>query len=111
MYCLGRKDDVINYRGIKIAPEEIEEKAAPFSGITDCACIGLPDPSAGQIPVLCYTTKKAQLDETALMSFLAGQLEKERLPKRIIRCESIPRTPNGKIRRGELKEQINGTQA
>ena len=111
VYCLGRKDDVINYRGIKIAPEEIEEKAAPFSGITDCACIGLPDPSAGQIPVLCYTTKKAQLDETALMSFLAGQLEKERLPKRIIRCESIPRTPNGKIRRGELKEQINGTQA
>ena len=104
VYCLGRKDDVINYRGIKIAPEEIEEKAAPFSGITDCACIGLPDPSAGQIPVLCYTTKKAQLDETALMSFLAGQLEKERLPKRIIRCESIPRTPNGKIRRGELKE-------
>ena len=111
VYCLGRKDDIINYRGIKIAPEEIEEKAAPFSGITDCACIGLPDPSAGQIPVLCYTTKKAQLDETALMSFLAGQLEKERLPKRIIRCESIPRTPNGKIRRGELKEQINGTQA
>ena len=111
VYCLGRKDDVINYRGIKIAPEEIEEKAAPFSGITDCACIGLPDPSAGQIPVLCYTTKKAQLDETAFMSFLAGQLEKERLPKRIIRCESIPRTPNGKIRRGELKEQINGTQA
>ena len=104
VYCLGRKDDIINYRGIKIAPEEIEEKAAPFSGITDCACIGLPDPSAGQIPVLCYTTKKAQLDETALMSFLAGQLEKERLPKRIIRCESIPRTPNGKIRRGELKE-------
>ena len=106
VYCLGRKDDIINYRGIKIAPEEIEEKAALFKGITDCACLALPDPAAGQIPVLCYTTKQSALDETALQTFLAEQLEKERLPKRLVRCEVIPRTDNGKIRRNALKEML-----
>ena len=39
VYLLGRKGDVINMGGIKIAPSEIEEVVAQNEMIKECACI------------------------------------------------------------------------
>ena len=52
VYVIGRKDDIINYKGIKIAPEEIENVAVRYKGIKDCACIPIEDPVCGQAPKL-----------------------------------------------------------
>ena len=37
VYVLGRADDIINFKGIKIAPEEIEETARSYRKVVDCA--------------------------------------------------------------------------
>ena len=111
VYCLGRKDDVINYRGIKIAPEEIEEKALKFRGVEDCALIGLPDAASGQIPVLCYKARPGKVEEPAFSKYLAEVIEKEYLPKKLLFVEEIPRTSNGKLRRGALRELVRSGQA
>lgn len=52
VYMLGRKDDVINYGGIKISPEEIESIVIQNPAIRDCACIPVKDALAGQAPKL-----------------------------------------------------------
>ena len=107
VYVLGRRDDVINYKGIKIAPEEIESIAARFPGVLDCACIGLPDPSAGQIPVLCYSVRGGKdVDEQEYAAFLGENLEAVRQPRRLRRLEEIPRTANGKLQRGKLRTEL-----
>ena len=49
---LGRKDDVINVGGKKIAPKEIEDVARKLPYIKDCACIPVPDASSGCVPKL-----------------------------------------------------------
>ncbi len=52
VYMLGRKDDVINYGGIKISPEEIESVVIQNPVIRDCACIPVKDALTGQAPKL-----------------------------------------------------------
>ena len=50
VYMQGRKDDIINYKGIKIAPQEIEESVRKYEKITDCACVPKADKLSGQVP-------------------------------------------------------------
>ena len=100
VYVLGRRDDVINYKGIKIAPDEIEAAAMRFPGVRDCACVPMPDPVAGQVPKLFVAAADPDsFDRKALMRFLQEHLEPERMPAKCELIGEIPRTFNGKIQR------------
>lgn len=108
VYMLGRKDDVINYGGIKISPEEIESQVIKNEWIHDCACIPVKDPMTGQAPKLYIALEKGcasndeGFDEKAFRGFLAKALDANKQPKFIEITDEIPRTFNGKIRRNEL---------
>lgn len=103
VYVIGRKDDVINYNGIKIAPEEIEQVAIGYPGIKDAACVSWPDDMAGQVPRLFVSVDEYfGFDYKSYLDFLQDHLDGNKLPKRVDVIENIPRTSNGKIIRGEL---------
>ena len=103
VYVIGRKDDVINYNGIKIAPEEIEQAACDFEGVKDCACVPMADPIAGQVPRLFIEVDNPQTFEMKeYLNFLYERLDSNKVPKRVDFIDKIPRTANGKIKRKEL---------
>ncbi len=103
VYVLGRKDDVINYNGIKIAPEEIEEVAVRHPDVADAACVPSPDRLAGQVPVLYISIRDgAVFDMRDYLGFLQAHLDGNKIPKRVQILDRIPRTENGKLRRKEL---------
>lgn len=103
IYILGRKDDVINYNGIKIAPEEIEDIAVRYKGVKDAACVPQQDAVAGQIPKLFISLEMSDaFDKKAYIEFLAEHLDGNKIPKRIEIIADIPRTFNGKVKRKEL---------
>lgn len=103
VYVIGRRDDVINYNGIKIAPEEIEQAAVNYPGIKDVACVPYPDDMAGQVPRLFVSVDEhSGFDYKSYLQFLQDHLDGNKLPKRVDIVENIPRTSNGKIIRGEL---------
>lgn len=102
VYVLGRADDVINFRGIKIAPDEIEEAAADFPGVRDCACIPRKDRMAGQIPVLAIDAEEETFDKKALMQYLRDRVDANKMPQKIVICHEIPRSFNGKLKRKQL---------
>ena len=103
IYVLGRKDDVINYNGIKISPDEIEEVAAKYSGIKDCACVPQKDALAGQIPKLFISIEnEASFDKKAFIDYLTSHLDGNKVPKSLEIIPEIPRTFNGKIKRKDL---------
>lgn len=107
IYLLGRDDDVINYGGVKISPEEIEEVAMLFSGITDCACVPRQDKLCGQVPVLYYSVvENSTVDAASLYMFLAQKIDVAKLPKELKQINKIPRSLNGKILRKKLTELI-----
>lgn len=106
-YIVGRRDDVINYNGIKIAPSEIEEVVVQYCGIAEAACVGKEDPVCGQIPKLFVVPENINLFNISdFKSFLAEQLDRTKLPKTIEIIDKLPRTYNGKIDRKELKKSM-----
>ena len=103
IYMLGRADDVINFGGIKISPEEIEHEVAKSPIVKDCALIAKKDPISGQIPKLYIALEDgAQYEPKEFKTFLAGALDANKQPQSIEVIDEIPRTYNGKIKRKEL---------
>ncbi|MFN4364725.1 AMP-binding protein [Chryseobacterium hispalense] len=100
---LGRTDNVINSGGAKIFPEQLEalvKKEVP----NEVVFLGIDDESLGQKLILILEGHKSQeiIDKIEKISF-----EKSfHRPKEIIFIEKIPRTPNGKVNRIELKKYI-----
>ena len=108
IYMLGRKDDVINYGGIKISPEEIESIVVQNPLIKDCACVPVSDALTGQAPKLYIALSEAgesAYDQKEFKSFLASHLDANKQPKYIEIIKKIPRTLNGKIRRNLLTDR------
>ena len=103
IYVLGRQDDVIVYKGIKISPEEIEEVAAGCEMVADCACIPEENEMAGQVPKLFVVPKDPEAyNEAELFAYLKEHIDDNRMPRTIERIGEIPRTYNGKILRKKL---------
>ncbi|MDD6311599.1 MAG: class I adenylate-forming enzyme family protein [Firmicutes bacterium] len=106
VYMLGRKDDVINFGGVKISPEEIESQIIKNDWIADCACIPVDDPLTGQAPKLYITLSEDAVangyDLKEFKKFLSEVIDANKQPKFIEEIAEIPRTFNGKIIRKQL---------
>ena len=98
----GRLGFLINTGGEKLWPEELESVLATVTGIRDVAVTGIDDGEWGQRVVALVVTDGSHLDD-----HIRGAAE-ERIgpwakPKEIRYVAAIPRTTNGKIRRGALQ--------
>lgn len=103
VYTIGRADDVINYRGIKIAPEEIEEVVLKYEAVLDCACVPMEDKMCGQVPkVFVVVKEKESFRIEKLLDFLTTRIDSNRMPKAVEIIDEIPRTYNGKMQRKKL---------
>jgi O-succinylbenzoic acid--CoA ligase len=97
---LGRLDNVINSGGAKIFPEQLEalvKQEIP----NEVVFLGLKDESLGHKLILVIEGKESELISHQLSTI--NYQQKFHKPKEIIFVEKIPRTPNGKVNRLELK--------
>lgn len=97
---LGRIDNVINSGGAKIFPEQLEalvKKEVP----NEVVFLGIKDESLGQKLILIVEGFESENLKSQISNL---KFEKSfHKPKEIIFIEKIPRTPNGKVNRLELK--------
>lgn len=95
---LGRYDNIINSGGIKLIPEQIEEK---LSGKIDGRffVIGRPDPTLGEKLVLVVEGKVRQIDPAVF-----DVLDKYEKPKEIFFVPQFKETPTQKILRAASLE-------
>lgn len=105
VYMLGRIDDIINVGGEKVSPIEVENAACEYPHIRECACIGVPDPDGilGSVPVLFLAVKDNQYTEEELQTYLAGRIERYKLPVYYRCVTELPRNSMQKIDRKALK--------
>ncbi|MGG7037107.1 MAG: AMP-binding protein [Flavobacterium sp.] len=98
---MGRMDNVINSGGIKLIPEQIEEKLSHHLS-QRFFIASKPDPDLGEKVVLVIEGDKQDLDDTVYQ-----ELDKYEKPKEIIFVSKFKETPNGKILRKEsLKAEL-----
>ena len=91
----GRFDNVINSGGIKLIPEQIEEKLA--SSISNCFFVyGQADELLGEKLVLYVEGESMAIDES-----IFGVLDKYEKPKEIVFIPEFKRTATGKVIRDQ----------
>lgn len=97
----GRLGFVINTGGEKVWPEDLEAIFASIDGVRDVAVTAVDDPEWGQRVVALVVSDNDTIDDT-LRAVAAERLGPWAKPKEIRHVVAIPRTGNGKIRRGDL---------
>jgi O-succinylbenzoic acid--CoA ligase len=97
----GRLGFLINTGGEKLWPEELESALATIPGVRDVAVTGVDDSEWGQRIVALIVSDGSRVDES-VRSVAADHIGPWAKPKEIRYVTAIPRTGNGKIRRGDL---------
>lgn len=106
VYIAGRKGDVINVGGLKVAPTEVEEAALAIDGIEDCICLPIDHPITGQaIKLLVVMRGGTEFAPKQFTTFLKTRLENYKVPIKYEQVESIARTYNGKLDRKAYQEK------
>jgi len=98
VYIIGRKGDVLNIGGFKVAPTEVESACLGFNGIKDCVCIGVVNEISGKSLKLLYVSDD-EIDPKQFNAFLSGKLENYKIPHLFEKVNEVKRTYNGKIDR------------
>jgi o-succinylbenzoate---CoA ligase len=97
---LGRIDNIINSGGIKLIPEQIEEKLSNKIH-SRFFVAGIQDATLGEKLALIIEGEKQPLDET-----IFDGLDKYERPKEVFYVSKFIETQNGKIKRKEILERI-----
>jgi long-chain acyl-CoA synthetase len=107
LYFLSRKDDIIKSRGEKVAPKEVENVLYGLEGVKEAAVIGPPDPIQGQtikaFVVPDAGSDGARLSEARVLAHCRANLEDFMVPKYVVICGELPKTPSGKIKKSDLR--------
>ncbi len=108
LWFVSRKDDVINSRGYRIGPGEIEESLMGHPEVAMCAVIGVPDEIKGQVPKAFVVLKDGIEPSDALAHELEHhvrtRLAAHEVPREIVFIDDLPKTTTGKVLRRELRE-------
>ncbi|HEY1222039.1 MAG TPA: AMP-binding protein [Acidimicrobiales bacterium] len=97
----GRVGYVINTGGEKLWPDDLEAVIATVPGVLDVAVTSVEDPEWGQRVVALVVSTRSGLDD-AIADVARDRIGPWAKPKEVRFVQAIPRTTNGKIRRGEL---------
>jgi O-succinylbenzoic acid--CoA ligase len=101
----GRLGFVISTGGEKLWPEDLEAILMSLDEVRDVAIFGEPDPEWGERIVALVVSDQRDVSE-AILSLANDRIGPWAKPKTIHYVEAIPRTSNGKIRRGELPKLL-----
>ncbi|HEX7545425.1 MAG TPA: AMP-binding protein [Gemmatimonadaceae bacterium] len=94
----GRRSDLIISGGFNIYPREVEELLLEQPGVREATVVGVPDRVRGEVPV-AYLVADASLDDAAMLERLRTQLASFKIPRGIVRVDSLPRTALGKVQK------------
>jgi fatty-acyl-CoA synthase len=103
-YIAGRRKDMLISGGVNVYPAEIEAELLLHPGVQDAAVAGAPDPKWGEVGVAFVVVRPGvSLDAEALAAHLEGRLARYKIPRDWIFLDALPRTPYGKVVKGELR--------
>jgi acyl-CoA synthetase (AMP-forming)/AMP-acid ligase II len=106
IYVVDRLKELIKYKGLQVAPAELEALLISHPKISDAAVIGIPDVAAGEVP-RAFLVKKvgANVDAQEIVKFVKENAsDHKRLRGWVKFVDEIPKSASGKILRKELRQ-------
>lgn len=108
LFIVDRRKDMIITGGENVYSKEVEDVLAEHPLVRDVAVVGHPHPEWGETVVAYIVPVPGQdIDEAEIRAFLATKLAKYKIPRKLYMCESLPRTPTGKLTKAVLRHAEN----
>ena len=104
VFIIDRVKELIKFKGLQVAPAELEAILFSHPAIADAAVIPSPDEDAGEVPKAFVVLKSAASAED-LMAFVAERVAPHKKIRKLEFIEAIPKSASGKILRRVLIDQ------
>jgi O-succinylbenzoic acid--CoA ligase len=107
---LDRREDLIVSGGENVYPAEVEAALLAHPEVREAAVIARADPTWGQrVHAVVVLAPGAASDAVALDAWLRTRLAGFKRPRSYSFRDALPRTVSGKLRRGELRDELAGS--
>ncbi len=107
---VDRKKDMIITGGFNVYPNEVEQALMVHAAVQDCAVIGIPHDKWGEaIKAIVQLKPGCHVSGDELIGLVKDQLGGVKAPKTVDFVESLPRSPNGKVLKTELRKPYWGS--
>jgi long-chain acyl-CoA synthetase len=103
LFLTDRKTHMIISGGANIYPAEVENVLFAHPAVADAAVIGVPDDEFGE-QVKAIVERRSDVSEADLIEFCRDRLAHYKCPRSVDFVETMPRDPNGKIRKRNLRD-------
>lgn len=105
-YIVDRTKELIKYKGMQVAPAELEALLLTHPAVLDAAVIRKADEEAGEVPKACVVLKpddasRATSGDT-LMAWVAARVAPHKRIRHVEFIDQIPKSASGKILRRVL---------
>jgi len=95
---VGRINDIINVKGRKVNPREVEKILAELPTVEEVRVLGIAGPrSDGQRVRAVIACRPGSLAADEVLGWCRGRLSDYKIPRSVVLVERIPRTDRGKV--------------
>jgi acyl-CoA synthetase (AMP-forming)/AMP-acid ligase II len=104
VFIVDRVKELIKYKGLQVAPAELEAVLLSHPAVGDAAVVRFPDEEAGEVPK-AFVVASTPVDPEELMAFVAERVAPYKKIRRVEFVDEIPKAASGKILRRVLMER------
>ena len=109
LYIVDRKKDMILSGGQNIYPTDIEAVLLSHPQVGDAAVIGVESARWGETPLAVVVLKPEAVQEgAAIMDWLNARVGRQQRVAGVELVDELPRNPNGKVLKRELRARYGG---
>ncbi len=105
-FIVDRKKDMFISGGENVYPVEIESVLYEHAAVAQCAVVGVPDETWGEVGrAFVVLAPGAAASEAELIDLVRARLAKYKVPRSVVFVKSLPISAAGKILKRELRSQ------
>lgn len=103
---VDRMGDMIISGAENIYPREVENAISRHHGVLEVAVFGIPDEVYGESVCAAVVPRTGFiLNEQDIIEYCGETISSYKKPKKVIFCQTLPKTANGKVRKNIIKNQ------
>ncbi len=107
-FIVDRTKELIKYKGMQVAPAELEALLLTHSAVLDAAVVRRADEEAGEVPKAFVVLKPDEASRAtkgqAIMDWVAGRVAPHKRIRQLEFIDQIPKSASGKILRRVLMD-------
>ena len=107
LFLVGRKEEIINRGGEKIAPREVDEVLLEHPAVAEAVTFAVPHPTLGEdvaSAVVLRADGAATPDD--IRRFVIGRVAAFKVPRQVLIVGELPQGPTGKVQRVGLAAKL-----